>query len=90
MTTWLITGCSTGLGRALAKAVLEKGHNAVVTARDTATLQDLTTEFPTTALAVGLDVTDATQVCRRSWRRWASRSQRWSRADSARTLPGVP
>lgn len=62
MTTWLITGCSTGLGRALAKAVLEKGHNAVVTARDTATLQDLTTEFPTTALAVGLDVTDATQV----------------------------
>ena len=62
MTTWLITGCSTGLGQALAKAVLEKGHNAVVTARDTATLQDLTTGFPTTALAVGLDVTDATQV----------------------------
>ncbi|BCW12098.1 short-chain dehydrogenase/reductase [Arthrobacter sp. NtRootA4] len=62
MTTWLITGCSTGLGRALALAVLAKGDNAVVTARDTATLQDLAAEFPTTALAVPLDVTDQSQV----------------------------
>lgn len=62
MTTWLITGCSTGLGRALAKAVLEKGHNAVITARDPATLQELAAEFPTSALAVGLDVTDPAQV----------------------------
>ncbi|SEE66617.1 hypothetical protein SAMN05519104_6965 [Rhizobiales bacterium GAS188] len=30
MTTWLITGCSTGLGRHLAQAVLEAGFNAVV------------------------------------------------------------
>lgn len=62
MTTWLITGCSTGLGRALARAALAKGDNAVVTARDTATLKDLATEFPTTALAVALDVTDQSQV----------------------------
>ncbi|GAT87880.1 hypothetical protein CVCC1112_2539 [Paenarthrobacter nicotinovorans] len=62
MTTWLITGCSTGLGRALARAVLAKGDNAVATARDTATLQDLAAEFPTTALAVPLDVTDQSQV----------------------------
>ncbi|MGO4145299.1 oxidoreductase [Paenarthrobacter sp. YAF11_1] len=62
MTTWLITGCSTGLGRALAHAVLARGHNAVVTARDTSTIQDLTTEFPTTALAVALDVTEQSQV----------------------------
>lgn len=34
MSTWLITGCSTGLGRALATAGLASGHNAVVTARD--------------------------------------------------------
>src|SRR5918993_153884 len=34
MSTWLITGCSTGLGRALAEAVIAAGHNAVVTARD--------------------------------------------------------
>ncbi|GAA4987992.1 NAD(P)-dependent dehydrogenase (short-subunit alcohol dehydrogenase family) [Nonomuraea thailandensis] len=30
---WFITGCSTGLGRALATAVLERGLRAVVTAR---------------------------------------------------------
>ncbi|MFJ6537945.1 oxidoreductase [Paenarthrobacter sp. NPDC091711] len=62
MTTWLITGCSTGLGRALAQAVLARGDNAVVTARDTSTLQDLASEFPTTALAVALDVTEQSQV----------------------------
>ena len=33
MSTWFITGCSTGLGRALAEAVLESGHNVVATAR---------------------------------------------------------
>jgi len=26
MSTWLITGCSTGLGRALAQAVIAAGH----------------------------------------------------------------
>jgi len=26
MSTWLITGCSTGLGRALAEAVIQTGH----------------------------------------------------------------
>lgn len=62
MTTWLITGCSTGLGRALAQAVLAKGDNAVVTARNTDSLQYLATEFATTALAVALDVTDQSQV----------------------------
>ncbi len=30
MSTWLITGCSTGLGRALAHAVLERGDNKAV------------------------------------------------------------
>jgi NAD(P)-dependent dehydrogenase (short-subunit alcohol dehydrogenase family) len=34
MSTWLITGCSTGLGRTLAEVVIAEGHNAVVTARD--------------------------------------------------------
>jgi short-subunit dehydrogenase len=30
MSTWLITGCSTGLGRALAEAVIGAGHKAVL------------------------------------------------------------
>src|SRR6478752_6243220 len=62
MTTWLITGCSTGLGRALAQAVLDRGHNAVVTARDAGKVQDLADAFPETAIAVALDVTDDDQV----------------------------
>lgn len=62
MTTWLITGCSTGLGRAFAEAVLARGHHAVVTARDVTTVQDLAEKHPDTALALALDVTDDAQV----------------------------
>ncbi len=62
MPTWLITGCSTGLGRALATAVLERGDNAVVTARDAARVEDLAERFPATALALDLDVTDHARV----------------------------
>jgi NAD(P)-dependent dehydrogenase (short-subunit alcohol dehydrogenase family) len=62
MTTWLITGCSTGLGRHLAQAVLEAGHNAVVTARDPGAVEDLVSAYPETGLAVGLDVTNKAQA----------------------------
>ncbi|WP_406054143.1 oxidoreductase [Kribbella sp. NBC_00889] len=62
MTTWLITGCSTGLGRAFAEAVLAHGHNAVVTARDVAKVQDIADKYPDTALALPLDVTNDNQV----------------------------
>ena len=65
MSTWLITGCSTGLGRHLAKAVLERGHNAVVTARDATTVRDLAETYPDTALALALDVTAQRQITRR-------------------------
>jgi NAD(P)-dependent dehydrogenase (short-subunit alcohol dehydrogenase family) len=62
MSTWLITGCSTGLGRALAEAVLDAGDQAVVTARRAASVEDLAGAYPTTALALALDVTDQEQV----------------------------
>jgi len=62
MSTWLITGCSTGLGRALAEAVLADGHNAVVTARDPGTVADLAEKHPGTALVQQLDVTDHDKV----------------------------
>jgi NAD(P)-dependent dehydrogenase (short-subunit alcohol dehydrogenase family) len=74
MTTWLITGCSTGLGRALAEAVLGQGDNAVVTARDVAKVEDLAKAYPDTALAVALDVTDparVTEVVRQAEARFA-------------------
>ncbi|MES2170437.1 MAG: SDR family NAD(P)-dependent oxidoreductase, partial [Actinomycetota bacterium] len=62
MSTWFITGCSTGLGRALATAVLSAGHNAVVTARDVTQVQDLVATYPDTALALSLDVTEQAQI----------------------------
>jgi NAD(P)-dependent dehydrogenase (short-subunit alcohol dehydrogenase family) len=62
VSTWFITGTSTGLGRALADAVLAAGHNAVVTAREVSRVQDLVAAYPETALALPLDVTDAEQV----------------------------
>lgn len=62
MPTWLITGCSTGLGRALAEEVLGAGHSAVITARDTGTLNDLVAQHPETALALALDVTDPERI----------------------------
>ena len=37
--TWLITGSSRGLGRALAEAVLNAGDNLVATARNTSGLR---------------------------------------------------
>jgi NAD(P)-dependent dehydrogenase (short-subunit alcohol dehydrogenase family) len=59
LATWLVTGCSTGLGRAIAAAALERGETVVATARDATTLDDLTGPYPDTALALPLDVTDA-------------------------------
>jgi len=62
MSTWFITGCSTGLGRSLALAVLARGDDAVVTARDVAKVEGLGDGLPGTALPLALDVTDPAQV----------------------------
>jgi NAD(P)-dependent dehydrogenase (short-subunit alcohol dehydrogenase family) len=62
MITWFITGCSTGLGRALAAAVLARGDNAVITARSVDSIADLADAHPETALSLALDVTDHDQV----------------------------
>ncbi len=59
---WLITGCSSGFGRELAKLVLARGGRAVVTARDKARLGDLVRGAEDRALALDLDVTVAGQV----------------------------
>ncbi len=53
---WFITGCSTGLGRALAERVLQRGFRCVVTARNPAQIADIANAHPETALAVALDV----------------------------------
>jgi NAD(P)-dependent dehydrogenase (short-subunit alcohol dehydrogenase family) len=56
--TWLVTGSSRGIGRALVTALLEAGHAVVATARTPEQLSDLTERYPDTALAAALDVTD--------------------------------
>jgi NAD(P)-dependent dehydrogenase (short-subunit alcohol dehydrogenase family) len=54
---WLVTGCSRGLGRTLAQAVLAAGHQLVASARDP---RDLDSLPPSDRLrTVALDVTDA-------------------------------
>ncbi|WP_433440230.1 oxidoreductase [Nonomuraea sp. CA-141351] len=62
MSVWFITGCSTGLGRALATAVLERGWRAAVTARDPRQVADLVAEYGDQAVALPLDVTDKAQI----------------------------
>ena len=50
------------MGRALAIAVLEAGHDAVITARDPQVLAELGDSYPETAAVVPLDVRDHDQV----------------------------
>ncbi len=59
---WLVTGCSSGLGRALATAVLSRGERVIATARHLADLGSLAARFPKTCRALALDVTDGAQV----------------------------
>ena len=57
---WLITGCSTGFGRELARLLLRAGRRVVVTARDAATLDEFASAE--NALVAALDVTLPAQV----------------------------
>jgi len=59
---WLITGCSTGIGREIARAALEAGERVALTARDSARVEDLALEYPDQSIALALDVTDQTQI----------------------------
>jgi NAD(P)-dependent dehydrogenase (short-subunit alcohol dehydrogenase family) len=58
---WFITGCSTGLGRALAEGVLRHGYRCVATARNPADIADIVRAHPNTSVALALDVTDDKQ-----------------------------
>jgi NAD(P)-dependent dehydrogenase (short-subunit alcohol dehydrogenase family) len=61
-TTWLITGTSSGLGRAIAEAVLDRGDAAVLTARDPDRVRDLAERYEGQAWPVALDVTSSESV----------------------------
>ncbi|MFD7707891.1 oxidoreductase [Streptomyces sp. NPDC059785] len=55
---WLVTGASSGLGRAIAEAALGAGDTVVGAARRAEALDDLVAAHPGRAEALALDVTD--------------------------------
>ena len=59
---WLITGCSSGIGLALAVAALTRGQRIIATARQPSALGELAACFPETCRVLALDVTDSLQV----------------------------
>ncbi len=61
MTRWLITGCSSGIGRQTALAALAAGHEVAATARRPETIADIAAANER-AIALTLDVTDQQQI----------------------------
>jgi NAD(P)-dependent dehydrogenase (short-subunit alcohol dehydrogenase family) len=59
--TWLVTGSSVGLGRAIVEAALAAGYNVVGTARNPQALADLQAKFPDRFMAQRLDVSEPEQ-----------------------------
>ena len=59
---WLISGCSTGFGREIARVALARGERVAVTARNPASVAELCESHPDSSVALALDVTDHEQV----------------------------
>ena len=59
---WLITGCSTGIGRHIALAALARGHRVAVTARRPEAVADIVAEHEGRAIPLALDVTEREQI----------------------------
>ena len=59
---WMVTGCSSGFGRCLAQALLERGYKVAATARSVAAVHELVARHPGQALAVALDVTSKSSI----------------------------
>ncbi|MFD7079632.1 SDR family oxidoreductase [Streptomyces sp. NPDC059918] len=69
---WLLTGCSSGLGHALASAAARAGDELAVTARKTADLEALADAWPGRILPVPLELRDAAS-CEEAVRRATDR-----------------
>lgn len=59
---WLITGCSSGIGREIAVEALRRGYRVVVTARNADAVQELAERYPGRAIPLALDITVSSQV----------------------------
>ncbi|THA86247.1 SDR family oxidoreductase [Streptomyces sp. A0592] len=69
---WLVTGCSSGLGQALATAAARAGDELAVTARKTADLEDLAAAWPGRITPIPLELRDAAS-CEEAVRRAVDR-----------------
>lgn len=67
MKTWLITGCSSGLGRGIAMAALKRGEKVAVTARDVKKLREFTKKYPKQVLTFKLDLQDKKSMEQAVW-----------------------
>ncbi|MCX5602721.1 oxidoreductase [Streptomyces phaeochromogenes] len=59
---WLVTGASSGFGRAIADAAVAAGDTVIGTARRTEALDDLVAAYPDRVEAINLDVTDGERI----------------------------
>ncbi|MBK3630381.1 SDR family NAD(P)-dependent oxidoreductase [Streptomyces sp. MBT49] len=59
---WLVTGASSGFGRAVAEAAVAAGDTVIGTARRTGGLDDLVAAHPDRVEAIALDVTDGERI----------------------------
>jgi NAD(P)-dependent dehydrogenase (short-subunit alcohol dehydrogenase family) len=59
---WLITGCSTGFGRELSKAVIANGDKVAVTARKIEDVKDIVDGNEANAISLTLDVTKPAEI----------------------------
>lgn len=60
--TWLITGVSSGFGRAMTAQLLAAGNTVIGTVRNTAKVQDLIDQYPDTFICEILDVMDVPAI----------------------------
>ncbi|MCB5220835.1 SDR family oxidoreductase [Lactiplantibacillus pentosus] len=60
--TWLITGVSSGFGRAMTAQLLAAGNIVIGTVRNTAKVQDLIDQYPDTFICEILDVMDVPAI----------------------------
>jgi NADP-dependent 3-hydroxy acid dehydrogenase YdfG len=74
---WLIAGCSTGLGRALAQHIMDRGLRLVATACDKAKIIELAGGAEDRVLALDLDVIWVDQVAAAD----AATEERYGRVD---------
>jgi NAD(P)-dependent dehydrogenase (short-subunit alcohol dehydrogenase family) len=88
---WLITGCSSGFGRAVADAAIARGDTVVATARDIAALDDLEHSDADRLLRLRLDLVDQRSIAAAT----AAALARFGRLDvlfnnAGINAPGVP